>query len=182
MEFNVSVSSKKYTKEEADEKFNEKFEEQLIDILNENNDYEHINSKLNFRSDLGDGIKASYAFEPKIVVGADTLRPHATNSIVEATQSEPDAVEDTIHPLATVSEIATTSNASLEDFYYYVKYQNVIDGSGNVHNEDFKVSDYCTGYIIIQFSTREKWTDLNNDARRYHSDEHHLTSKNRKIG
>ena len=123
MEFNVSVSSKKYTKEEADEKFNEKFEEQLIDILNDNSDYEHINSKLNFRSDLGDGIKASYAFEPKT---------------------------------ATVSEIATTSNASPDDFYYYVKYQNVIDGSGNVLNEDFKVSDYCTGYIIIQFSTEIK--------------------------
>lgn len=133
MEFNVSVSSRKYIREEADEKFNEKFEEQLIDILNENEDYEHINSKLNFRSDLGDGIKASYAFEPKIVVG-----------------------EDTIRPLATASGIATTSNASPDDFYYYVKYQNVIDGSGNVLNEDFKVSDYCTGYIIIQFSTEIK--------------------------
>ena len=67
MEFSVSVSSKKYTREEAEEKFEEKFNELLVDMLNENENYENINSKLNFKTDLGDGIKATYAFEPKIV-------------------------------------------------------------------------------------------------------------------
>lgn len=65
MEFSVSVSSKKYTKEEADKVFSRKIEELKIDILNENENFENINSKLNFKSDLGDGVRASYSFEPK---------------------------------------------------------------------------------------------------------------------
>lgn len=151
MEFNVSVSSKKYTKEEADEKFDEKFENLLIGILNENNDFENINSKLNFASDVGDGIKASYAFEPRMVDVAHIVRDYdadeATSSIVGVTHLEPFVGEDIIH------QVASSSDANFEQFNYYVKYQNVIDGSGNVHNEDFKINDYCTGYILVQFST-----------------------------
>ena len=66
MEFNVSVSPRKYEKEEADERFLEKLEELKISLLNENEDYEHIDSNLNFILDLGEGIRASYAFDPKI--------------------------------------------------------------------------------------------------------------------
>lgn len=127
MEFSVSVSSKKYTKEEAIEKFEEKFDELLVEMLNENKDYEHINSKLNFRSDLGDGIKAVYAFEPK----SDEVK------------------------ISSVSEISTSSEADNE-FAYYVKYKSIIDGSGNVNNEDFKLKEYCTGYILIQLLTEIK--------------------------
>ena len=149
MEFNVSVSSKKYTKEEADKKFDEKFETLLINILNDNVDYEHINKKLNFQSDLGDGIKSSYAFEPRI--------REVYDSDVVATSSE----------IATNSEIATSSDVSFEQFNYYVKYQNVIDGSGNVHNEDFKVSDFCTGHIIVQFSTDIKEKEGSYRSKKY---------------
>ena len=67
MEFQVSVSGQKYTKEEADKKFDEKFDELLVSILKDNVDFENINSKLNFSSDLGDGIKANYAFEPRVI-------------------------------------------------------------------------------------------------------------------
>ena len=142
MEFSVSVSSKKWTKEEADKKFDEKFEELLVDILNENEDYEHINSKLNFKSDLGEGIKATYAFEPRIA-GASIASPSiATSSIVGASTASP--------------SVATSSTASDEDFRYYVKYQNVIDGSGNVNNSEFKSKEFCTGHILVQLSTEIK--------------------------
>ena len=111
MEFSVSVSPRKYDKKEADEKFKEKLEELKISILNQNEDYENINSKLNFNSDLGEGIKANYAFTP----------------------------ED-----------------NKKDFTYYTKYQGLIDGNGNVKNEDFKEDESCTGYIEIQLSTEIK--------------------------
>lgn len=129
MEFQVSVSSQRYTKEEADKKFEEKFDELLVNILKDNTDFENINSKLNFKTDVGDGIKASYAFEPKFV---ETASP---------------------------SEIATKSNISEENFKYYVNYQNVIDGSGNVNNSSFKIDEFCTGHIVIQFSTAIKDRD-----------------------
>ena len=137
MEFSVSVSSKKYTREEAEEKFEEKFNELLVDMLNENENYENINSKLNFKTDLGDGIKATYAFEPKIV------ESDIVHQIVGASYASP-------------SIIATSSEADNDEFAYYVKYKNIIDGSGNVNNEDFKLKEYCTGHILIQFSTEIK--------------------------
>ena len=149
MEFNVSVSSKKWTKEEADKKFDEKFEELLIDILNKNEDYEHINSKLSFKNDLGEGIKANYAFEPmiidNIIVGASIASPSvvATSSVIEVSVASP-------------SVIATSSDANDEAFKYYVKYRNVIDGSGNVNNSEFKLNEFCTGHILVQFSTEIK--------------------------
>ncbi len=143
MEFSVSVSSKKYTKEEAEEKFEEKFNELLVDMLNENENYENINSKLNFKTDLGDGIKATYAFEPKIVE-SDIV--HKTTGTSYASPSE----------IATSSEVSTISEANNDEFAYYVKYKNIIDGSGNVNNEDFKLKEYCTGHILIQFSTEIK--------------------------
>ena len=137
MEFSVSVSSKKYTREEAEEKFEEKFNELLVDMLNENENYENINSKLNFKTDLGDGIKATYAFEPRIV--------------------ELDIVYQTVGAsYASPSIIATSSEVDNDEFAYYVKYRNIIDGSGNVNNEDFKLKEYCTGHILIQFSTEIK--------------------------
>lgn len=137
MEFSVSVSSKKYTREEAEEKFEEKFNKLLVDMLNENENYENINSKLNFKTDLGDGIKATYAFEPKIV--------------------ESDIVYQTVGAsYASPSIIATSSEVDNDEFAYYVKYRNIIDGSGNVNNEDFKLKEYCTGHILIQFSTEIK--------------------------
>ena len=137
MEFSVSVSSKKYTREEAEKKFEEKFNELLVDMLNENENYENINSKLNFKTDLGDGIKATYAFEPK-----------TEKNICED--------EEEISKIATSSEVATISEAENDEFAYYVKYRNIIDGSGNVNNEDFKLKEYCTGHILIQFSTEIK--------------------------
>lgn len=118
MEFTVSVSPKKYTKEEADIAFAEKLDSLRIEILNENDSLESIESKLNFKSDLGDGIKASYTFEPKKL----------------------DEEED--------------------DFKYFVKYQRVIDGSGNVNNENFKKEEFCTGYIVIQLSTEVKGDEI----------------------
>ena len=112
MEFSVSVSPRKYDKEEADKIFLEKLEELKTSILGNNIDFEHINSKLNFLSDLEDGIKASYAFNPQ--------------------------------------------KGSEEDFKYYVKYQGLIDGSGNVRNENFKIDETCDGFIEIQLSTEIK--------------------------
>ncbi len=166
MEFNVSVSSKKYTKEEADKKFDEKFETLLTNILNDNVDYEHINKRLNFQSDLGEGIKSSYAFEPRIreVYDSDVV---ATNSEI-ATSSEIATGSD----IKAHSEIATNSDVSFEQFNYYVKYQNVIDGSGNVHNEDFKLNDFCTGHIIVQFST-----DIKEKEGSYHSKKYMIPVK-----
>ncbi|MBP3200548.1 MAG: type II secretion system F family protein [Lachnospiraceae bacterium] len=161
MEFNVSVSSKKYTREEADKKFDEKFETLLVNILNDNVDYEHINKKLNFQSDLGDGIKSSYAFEPRIreVYDSDVV---ATSSEI-AINSEIATGSD----IKAHSEIATSSDISFEQFNYYVKYQNVIDGSGNVHNENFKVNDFCTGHIIVQFSTDIKEKEGSYRSKKY---------------
>ena len=142
MEFVVSVSPKKYTKEEADIKFDEKFEEIKIDILNNNNSYENINTKLSFKSDVGDGIRASYAFEPKRI--AEFYDKYDNRRKKRATKSELSTIISTI-------STATFSNAS--EFKYYVDYQNVIDGSGNVNNENFKYNEFCTGYIVIQLST-----------------------------
>ena len=112
MEFSVSVSPRKYDKEEADKIFLEKLEALKLSILLNNNDFDHINTKLNFLSDLGDGVKASYSFNPQ--------------------------------------------KGDKEDFRYYVKYQGLIDGSGNVKNEDFKIDEICDGFIEVQLSTEIK--------------------------
>ena len=142
MEFSVSVSSKKYTKDEADEAFAKKIDELKIDILNENESFESINSKLNFKSDLGDGVRASYAFEPKKI--EEYYDKYKSAKKRKATKSD---------LLATVS-IATRSD--IDDFKYFVDYQKVIDGSGNVNNENFKLTEFCTGFIVIQLSTEIK--------------------------
>ena len=142
MEFSVSVSSKKYTKDEADEAFAKKIDELKIDILNENDSFESINSKLNFKSDLGDGVRASYAFEPKKI--EEYYDKYKSVKKRKATKSD---------LLATVS-IATRSD--IDDFKYFVDYQKVIDGSGNVNNENFKLTEFCTGFIVIQLSTEIK--------------------------
>ena len=149
MEFSVSVSSKKYTKEEAIEKFEEKFNEILTSMLNENKSYENINSKLNFKSDLGDGIKATYAFEPKSIKQFIETYPKSSESNIENDLYENEKI-------SSASEIATISETNNDDFAYYVKYKNIIDGNGNVNNEDFKIREYCTGHILIQFSTEIK--------------------------
>ena len=65
MEFSVSVSPRKYEKEDADKIFLEKMESLKISILADNTDFDHINTKLNFLNDLGDGVRASYAFNPQ---------------------------------------------------------------------------------------------------------------------
>ena len=160
MEFQVSVSSQKYTKEEADKKFDEKFDELLVNILKDNVDYENINSKLNFSNDLGDGIKANYAFEPRMI--DEFYGKVSTLSEIEmmgeiSTLSETSYISD----VATLSEVleieaATKSNTNKDDFKYYVTYQKVIDGSGNVNNDDFKINEFCTGHIVIQLSTQIK--------------------------
>ena len=142
MEFNVSVSSKKYTEEEAKKVFTKKMEELKVGILNGNEDFENIHSSLSFKSDLGDGIKASYVFEPRIIDEYYKKRKSK-----KATDSE---IENII---ATIS-IATKSN--IEDFKYFVDYQHVIDGNGNVNNENFRKSEFCTGYIVVQLSTEIK--------------------------
>ena len=139
MEFSVSVSPRKYKKEEADEVFKEKFENLKVEILASNEDYENVNSKLSFKSDLGDGIKATYSFEPS------RKRKNTIDYKVK---------------LASESEIATRSNiaskSETDDFLYYVKYKNIIDGSGNVNNEDFKIDETVNGFIEIQLSTEIK--------------------------
>ena len=134
MEFSVSVSSRRYEKEEADKKFSEKMDELIIGILGENESLERINSKLNFSSDIGDGIKASFTFEPKMI-----------DELYEKYGAKLENKKD---------KAATDSD--IDDFSYYVKYQNVIDGSGNVKNENFKVDEFCTGYINVQLSTEIK--------------------------
>lgn len=120
LEFDISVSPKRYTKTEIDAVFKDKFDKLLISMLNENVDYEHVCSKLDMSTSVGDGISASYFFEP--------YYENATNSDVEA-------------------------------FTYYTKYQNLIDGSGNIKNDDFKIDEICKGYIIIQLSAEIKDKD-----------------------
>ena len=131
MEFTVSVSSKKYTREEADEVFAKKIESLKVDILNDNESLENVNSKLSFKSDIGDGIRASYAFEPKRL--DEFYDKYEIRNSKKATLS-----------------IATKSD--IDGFKYFVDYQKVIDGSGNVNNEDFKANEFCTGHIVIQLS------------------------------
>ena len=125
MEFSVSVSGRKYEKEEADEKFLEKMEKLKINILNENEDFEHINSKLSFANDLGDGIRASYTFNPMKV--AEYYDKYDKKSKKRKKKK-------------------ATSN-EIDEFKYYVTYQNIIDGNGNVSNQDFKVNEFCTGIL-----------------------------------
>ncbi|MBR0038573.1 MAG: type II secretion system F family protein [Lachnospiraceae bacterium] len=155
MEFSVSVSSKKYTKEEADEVFSKKIETLKVGILNENESLEKVNSKLNFKTDLGDGIKASYVFEPKKI---DEYYDKYKKRSKKSTKSEISISEST-------PSIATKSDIS--DFKYYVEYQNVIDGSGNVSNENFKITEFCTGYIVVQLSTEIKGKEGSYKSEKY---------------
>ena len=155
MEFSVSVSSKKYTKEEADEVFSKKIETLKVGILNENESLEKVNSKLNFKTDLGDGVKASYAFEPKKI---DEYYGKYKKRSKKSTKSEISISEST-------PSIATKSDIS--DFKYYVEYQNVIDGSGNVSNENFKITEFCTGYIVVQLSTEIKGKEGSYKSEKY---------------
>lgn len=148
MEFSVSVSSKKYTREEADEVFAKKIEELKIDILNENESLEKVNSKLNFKTDLGEGIKATYTFEPKKIDEYYDKYSKKNRKVKKSTKSE-----------------ATKSDAA--EFKYYVEYQNVIDGSGNVSNENFKQIEFCTGYIVVQLSTEIKGKEGSYKSEKY---------------
>lgn len=131
MEFSVSVSPKRYEKEEADKKFIEKMDELQIDILNENESLEKVSSKLNFNKDLGEGIKASYSFSPERI----------------------DEYYDKYEEKKSKKSKKVSTESNLESFNYFVKYQGVIDGSGNIRNSDFKVDEFCTGYIIVELST-----------------------------
>ena len=143
MEFSVSVSGRKYEEEEAKNIFQEKIESLKIEMLNENEDFENINSKLNFRNDLGDGIRASYSFSPMKV------KEYYDKYEIKK------------------SKKTNATNSEIEDFKYYVTYQNVIDGSGNVFNEDFKLDDFCTGFIEIQLSTDIKGKDAPFKSEKY---------------
>lgn len=155
MEFSVSVSSRKYTKEEADEIFLTKLEELKIDILNENESLEDVSTKLNFRSDLGDGIRASYSFEPKRI---DEYYEKYGRKRKKSTKSE-------IEVSVATTSVATKSD--IENFKYFVDYQNVIDGSGNVNNDNFKSSEFCTGYIVIQLATEIKGKEGNYKSEKF---------------
>ena len=132
MEFSVSVSGRKYEEEEAKEKFSEKIEKLKVEILGENEDFEHINSSLKYINDLGDGIRASYSFSPMQV--KEYYEKYENIKLKEKSASE----------------------SEIENFKYFVNYQNVIDGSGKVFNDDFKVDEFCTGYIEIMLCTEVK--------------------------
>lgn len=155
MEFSVSVSSKKYTKEEADEVFSKKIETLKVEILSENESLEKVNSKLNFKTDLGDGIKASYAFEPKKI---DEYYDKYKKRSKKSTKSE---------ILISESTPSKATKSDISDFKYYVEYQNVIDGSGNVNNENFKITEFCTGYIVVQLSTEIKGKEGSYKSEKY---------------
>lgn len=151
MEFSVSVSAREYTREEADEKFKSEIEKLKLNILNENENFECVNSKLNFIQDLGDGIHASYSFEPKRI--DELYEKYETRKRKKAVKN--------------ISTISTASENSVDDFKYFVNYQKVIDGSGNVHNDSFKQSDFCTGYIVIQLSTNVKEEETSYKSEKY---------------
>ena len=151
MEFSVSVSSKKYTKEKADEVFAKKIDQLRIDILNENENLENVNSKLNFKSDLGEGVKASYSFEPKRI---EEIYDKYSKKTKTRNANKNKATKSIVNEKVATKSIATKSD--VDDFKYYVDYQKVIDGSGNVNNDNFKVTEFCTGYIVIQLSTEIK--------------------------
>ncbi len=161
MEFSVSVSARKYEKEEADAKFNEKFEALLISMLNENEDYEHICSNLKFTSDLGDGIRANYSFSP--------IKVPEYYDKYEIKDSKKVSKKKRVELLSTISDAldikATESN--IEEFRYYVNYKDVVDGSGNVKNDDFKADEFCTGYIEISLSADIKGKDTPYKSEKY---------------
>ena len=153
MEFSVSVSARKYEKEEADKKFAEKFDELLVGMLGENIDYENIYSKLNFANDLGDGIRANYSFSPmKIEEYYDKYE--VKKSKKRKTKS-------------TSSEVNLSTKSNMDEFRYYVDYKDVVDGSGNVKNDDFKLEEFCTGYIEIQLSVDIKGQDTVYKSEKY---------------
>ena len=147
MEFNVTVSARKYEKEEADRIFIEKLVSLKIDMLGENEDLENVYTKLNLKKDLGDGVRANYAFEPMEI-----------EEIYEKYDKRKIKKEKDLNVNKATNSIATKS--SIGEFKYYVKYQGIVDGNGNVKNENFKVGEFCTGYIIVQLITDIKGQDM----------------------
>lgn len=144
LQFDISVSAKKYTIKEADKIFNQKFENLLINMLGNNIDYEHINKKMNFIKDLGDGIKASYSFTATMELDNDNLS--STSEIKNSnigTESE-------------TKEKNISTKSEMDEFDYFVKYQNVVDGNGNINNENFSKTESCNGFINIVLSTEVK--------------------------
>ena len=59
------VSSRRYTKEEANDIFDKKYKELLLVVLGENEDFDNIKYNLNFLNDVSDGIKAIWSFTPE---------------------------------------------------------------------------------------------------------------------
>ena len=135
MDFDISVSSKRYTREKADEKFAEKINEIKTVLLGNNVDFYNINTKLNYKTTFDDGIKVSYKFYP--------LYDEESGSTIR---------------------FATDSNI---EFEYYKKYQNLIDGSGNVHNENFGSYEFCTGYIEYQLQAMVNDSDTSYKSEKY---------------
>ena len=145
IKFNVAVSAKKYDKDEADKIFVKKFEELLISMLGKNDNYDNVNTKLNFKSDLGDGIRATYSFNPSKI-------PTYYKNVKEKYIASPSSMQDDKNVIAT--------NSNIEEFHYYVKYKEVVDGQGNIKNENFKDGEFCTGYIEVRLSTDIKGKDI----------------------
>lgn len=67
MEFDFSVSSRRYTEEEADLLFDKLYEESLLNLLGDNEDYYHIKKNLNFKSGLGNGVTMTLKFRPEMI-------------------------------------------------------------------------------------------------------------------
>ena len=65
IEIDFSVSSRRYKKSEIDRIFDEKYDELLITVLGENNDFDNIIYDLNFQTDVSSGIKAIWNFKPE---------------------------------------------------------------------------------------------------------------------
>ena len=63
LEINFKINSKRLNKEEADIEFEKLYEFILIDSLGDNQDFEHINKNLNFKSNYN-SINAHFSFEP----------------------------------------------------------------------------------------------------------------------
>lgn len=139
----VPVSSRRYTKEEAKLKFKQKLDELKIGILGRNTDYEHISDNLVFKTDLGDGITCNYSFYPKLNLEKIATKSDILNNFI---------IKSDINEVSTSSIIKATSS-TIDEFSYYVHYQQLVDGYGNVNNDDFQKMEYCTGYIELLMST-----------------------------
>lgn len=163
MEFDFSVSSVRYTEDEIESVFDKLYQEQKLVLLGKNEDYHHIKYDLNFKSNLGNGINMKMNFRPERLESEEYNEEDddVDNEIDSSSEIKKDnnknekenSEKNDKDNKKIVSSTSEIKNKKIDSTDYYIKYQNIIDSTGKVHNKNLSSDEVVEGFIILRFTS-----------------------------